>query len=374
MKILKINAKNVFMEVTKTLKKGGLVIFPSDTVYGALVDATNNDAVKKLIAFKNRPPGKAISVFVRDFRMLEEYVCLNHKQKSVLQQILPGCFTIILKSKHKTSKLLEAENGSLGIRIPNYQPVNNLLNLFGKPVTATSANLAGQSPCYSIKSLLNSLSKTKEKLIDLVVDAGELPRNKPSTIIDLGKDKVEIIRQGDIGFNREEIYVSNSPEQTKQLAKKIYKNIKYPQDKPLVFIIKGELGVGKTVFVKGLGELFGIKNIISPSYVIYYEYKLKDKIFDEFVHLDLYNIDSNEELDYLNLQSYLAGKNLLIFEWGEKAGRIFDLIKSKAHVVFVQINYKNLTKRRLVVNTNYTQEISSDNDSGQACLPAGRPE
>ena len=92
-------------ESIKVLQSGGLVIFPSDTVYGALVDSTNKKAVTKLIGFKNRPLGKPISIFVSDAKMLEEYVIAG-KNSSLLSKLLPGPFTVILDSKHKTEALL----------------------------------------------------------------------------------------------------------------------------------------------------------------------------------------------------------------------------------------------------------------------------
>jgi L-threonylcarbamoyladenylate synthase len=346
----KINIEKIINQTTEILKKGGLVIFPSDTVYGALVDSTNEKAVKKLIAFKNRPPGKAISIFMNNFKMVEDYVVLEKEQKEILAQILPGCYTVILNSKHKTSKFLESESGSLGIRIPKYEPVLDLVRLYGKPITATSANLAGKSPCYSIKSLLNQLPKSKQEMIDFIADFGTLPRNKPSTVIDLTKEEVKILRQGDMSFKKSLRYFSNSPEETREIAKIIFNKIKINLEKPLVVIIEGELGVGKTVFVKGLGNLFGLEKIISPSYVIFYEYKLKGKVFNYFFHFDLYNINSEGEFDYLNIRKYFIKKNLLIFEWGEKTGKINNLITEKADVIYVKMKYINEKEREILVS------------------------
>ena len=141
--------KTKLHEALKVLKNGGLVIVPSDTVYGVAVDATNENAVKKLIEFKSRPPGKAISVFCGSIDRLMEYVDVSASQKNVIKELLPGSYTLVLASKHKVSSLLEAENGTLGVRVPQSDFVNELVNAFGRPITATSANRAGQSPHYS---------------------------------------------------------------------------------------------------------------------------------------------------------------------------------------------------------------------------------
>ena len=143
MKIVKLT-EGVVITALEVLKNGGLIIAPSDTVYGLLVDATNEKAVEKLIQFKDRPAGKAISVFVNNFPMMKTYIHMGPKEESILKELLPGPFTVILKSKRKTSRLLESENGTLGVRIPNYPFINRLLQEYKKPVTATSANLAGR--------------------------------------------------------------------------------------------------------------------------------------------------------------------------------------------------------------------------------------
>jgi L-threonylcarbamoyladenylate synthase len=238
------------------LKQGGLVIFPSDTVYGLLVDATNEEAVKKLIAFKNRPPGKAISVFVTE-RFLNEHVTVNDSQQKLLEKLLPGPFTVILDSQHNVSKLLESEKGTLGIRIPDYELVQELVKAFGKPITATSANLGGRPPHYAVETLLKELPESKKQLIDLFVDAGKLPRNKPSTIVDLTTPQLKILRQGDVLLKDQQTFITDTPIQTRKTAQYILKKaLESHKDKPIVFILEGDLGSGKTVFVKGLAEYF----------------------------------------------------------------------------------------------------------------------
>ncbi|MCX6730473.1 MAG: Sua5/YciO/YrdC/YwlC family protein, partial [Candidatus Roizmanbacteria bacterium] len=94
------------------LQSGGLLVAPSDTVYGLVCDATNEEAVKKLIAVKNRPWGKPISVFTDGFEMMSSLVELG-SHKALLQTLLPGPFTIILPSKHKVCSLLESERKTL---------------------------------------------------------------------------------------------------------------------------------------------------------------------------------------------------------------------------------------------------------------------
>jgi L-threonylcarbamoyladenylate synthase len=345
MDILKITNNNtdlhrIIQRVITTLCSDGLVVFPSDTVYGLLCEATNELAVKKLIEFKNRPPGKPISVFVSSFKSLKDQVEVNDKQEKILRELLPGPFTIILSSKHKVNYLLESEKGTLGIRLPKYQLITDLVQQSGSPLTATSANLSGTSPHYAIETLLKELPKKKQRLIDLIIDAGTLPRHKPSTILDLTESNIKTLRQGDAVMGNTQTFFSKTEDETKAIAQSMIKRIH--SEKPIVIILEGELGAGKTVFVKGVGEYFGIKNIISPTFVIYYEY-------DNFYHFDLYGIEDREEFCHLGIEKLLIPGNILCFEWGEKAGEIIDILKEKAEVVYVNIKYRGEKEREIKI-------------------------
>ncbi len=362
MKTVRINKEkyqDVISQIVKILREGGLVIFPTDTVYGLLCDAQNGEAVKKLIAFKNRPAGKPISVFC-NLKMLKDLVKVNEDQLKAIKQIIPGPYTIVLPSKHQVNKFLESETGTLGIRVPMYRYIEVLVKQFGKPITATSANLAGRSPHYSIESLFNQVSEKQKHLIDLIIDAGILPKNKPSTVVDLSQSDVKILRQGDKDFSKNsKTYLSKTFKETKNVANKIFQDVETRhalslRKKPLIFIIEGEMGVGKTVFVKGIGEQLGIKNIISPTYVIYYEYdktisNIKDQI-SKLIHVDLYNLENKDEFKHLGLEKFLIPGNILCFEWGEKAGEIIELLKSKGEIVYVKMRYINEKEREIIIN------------------------
>ncbi|QQS43827.1 threonylcarbamoyl-AMP synthase [Candidatus Roizmanbacteria bacterium] len=343
----------VINETVKTLKNGGLIVFPSDTVYGLLVDSTQERAVDKLIAFKNRPPGKAISVFVRDMEMIEKYSTLSEKQQSLLETILPGPFTVVLPSKHILVPALESETGTLGIRIPDFAPVNELIEKYRSPVTATSANLGGSNPHYSIESFLHQLPKKKEELIDLIVDAGKLPRNKPSTVVDLTGDETKTLREGEILFDKKDLYLSKSPEQTQKIGEFIIdKTMKKASGKPVVIILKGDLGTGKTEMSRGIARFLGIEKVVSPTFVVYYEYDIPEgnKLkYERFVHADLYNITDPQEFENLSLEDYVDKPSIMVVEWGEKLGKLYETFKQKAQVIFVEIRHKSETEREIEI-------------------------
>lgn len=187
-----------YKKALNVLSNGGLVIFPTETSYGIGADATNEEAVKKLIIYKNRPEGKAISIAVSDIEMAEKYVELNNTAKNIYKSFLPGPVTVISKSKGKVSSLIEAENKTLGVRIPNYSLILKLINEFGKPITATSANLSGGKTPYKIEDILLNIGQNKKDLIDLIIDAGDLPKNPPSVVIDTTGEELVEIRKGRI--------------------------------------------------------------------------------------------------------------------------------------------------------------------------------
>ena len=275
-----------------------------------------------------------------------KYVLMNENQKAIMTRIGSGAFTFVLPALGKVDKRLESEKKTLGVRIPDFPLIKDVVNELDFPITATSANVAGASHHYSIESLLNSLRKKKQGEIDLIVDFGKLPRVKPSTVVDLTEEDVSVLRVGEESVS--ETFLSNSEEDTKKIAVCIFKKIvKKAKSKSIVFILHGELGAGKTAFVKGIGETLGIKNIVSPTYVICYEYKIDHPHIKHFHHCDFFNVAENEELSYIGIEEMLSEKSLLLIEWGEKSGPIYKLLKKDSVVVLIKIKYVTETRRQI---------------------------
>jgi L-threonylcarbamoyladenylate synthase len=357
--------KGGLKEVVDVLKDGGLVVFPSDTVYILAVDPTNGMAVEKLLAFKNRWTGKAISIAVLDKKMAKEYVELNENGENIYTNLLPGPFTIVSKGKAKVVKEIEAENGTLGIRIPDNKYILDLIKLFGKPITATSANLSRRTPNYSIASFLKTLSNKKKEMIDLIVDAGKLPKNKPSTVIDATESELKILRRGDLITGGSQTLISKSEKETEKIAefllKKFIDEVETPymaslQKKPLIFALTGDLGCGKTVFSRKIGHLLGIKEkITSPTFVIYNEYSISPnpsltrggQNINKFLHFDLYRINTDYELEEIKFFE-LFKKNIACIEWPENMGKKnFERLKKENKVVTIQFKYLDEKTREI---------------------------
>lgn len=336
------------------IRNGGLVVYPSDTVYILAVDPTNKSAVKKLLSFKNRWVGKAISVAVLDKEMALKYVKLSQNAENIYANLLPGPFTIVSEGKHKVAKGIEAENGTLGIRIPDNKYILDLVKSLGLPVTATSANLSGRTPNYSVESFLRPLSKKKIAMIDLIVDAGKLPKNKPSTVIDATNPEIKILRRGDLITGNSQTLISKSEKETGKIAgfllkKALDKNI----DKPIVFGLSGELGCGKTVFSGSVGKMLGIKDkITSPTFVIYNEYKLNGEVWKKFLHFDLYRLGNKyefEEIKFLDTFGPPEGGSIIAcIEWPENMGEeYFKKLKKRVNYIAVNFSYVDTNTREI---------------------------
>ncbi len=349
MKIVDINDnyENVIKETAQTILAGRLVIFPSDTVYILAVDPTNKSAVEKLLGFKNRWTGKAISVAVTDKKMAEKYVELSESAQNIYKNLLPGPFTIVSKGKHQVAKGIEAENGTLGIRIPDNKYIHDLVMAVNRPVTATSANLSGRTPNYSVASFLRPLSKKKKDMIDLIVDGGKLPNNKPSTVVDATEPELKILRRGDLITGSSQTLVSKSEKETEKVAEFLLKKaIEKNSGKPIVFSLSGDLGCGKTVFSRRLGHLLGVKEkITSPTFVIYNEYQTDDK---KFLHFDLYRITADFELQEIKFFELFTNNSIACIEWPENMGKEnFLELQKVAKVISINFEYLNPTTREI---------------------------
>jgi len=340
----------------KVIKSGGLVVFPSDTVYILAVDPTNQEATNKLLAFKNRWAGKAISVAVLDQNMAEEFVVLNDNSKSIYSNLLPGPFTVVSEGKHKVAKGIEAENGTLGIRIPDNKWIMDLVRAVGRPVTATSANLSGRTPHYSLPSFKRTLSKKKTEMIDLFVDGGKLSRNKPSTVIDATEPEIKILRRGDLITSTSETLISKSEKETEKIAefmlKKIIESKKNGGEKAIVFGLSGDLGCGKTVFSRRIGHVLGVKEkITSPTFVIYNEYQLSEKNkIKKFVHFDLYRLGNKYEFEEIEFLKQFSENTVACVEWVENMGNEYmDKLKKISHYIPVNFRYIDQETREIKI-------------------------
>jgi L-threonylcarbamoyladenylate synthase len=198
MKILKVSPRNfqeAIKEAIKSIKRGKVIVCPTDTVYGLVCDATNKKAVEKIFKIKKRPKRKPLPIFVKDIKMAKRLAEIDKNQEKFLKKVWPGKVTVVLKlrMKKKKIKIYGIDRKTIALRIPNYKFLNNLLKKLNLPLAETSVNISGQSPLIKIKRIINHF-KNKKLQPDLIVDGGNLPKSKPSIVIDLGEFPPEILR------------------------------------------------------------------------------------------------------------------------------------------------------------------------------------
>ena len=178
--------EKLIKKAARIIKKGGLVAFPTETVYGLGADYFNNTAVKKLYRVKNRPSDKPLTLHISDVSMLEEFIGeLPELARRLIKKFWPGPLTLILMSK---------DGRKLGFRMPKNEIASKLISECGTPIVAPSANLSGEkSPIEA-----GDISKRLGRRINMILDGGKTQLGVESTIIDTTVFPYRILREGAI--------------------------------------------------------------------------------------------------------------------------------------------------------------------------------
>ena len=176
------------------LRKGGLVVFPTDTVYGLAALARDAKAVARLYAAKQRPPHMPIPVMVAD---PEAVLAIAHPAPGfweLADLFWPGPLTIILPKTDALPPIVTAGGDTVALRIPDHPLALALLRTVGEPLAVTSANLSGQAPARTAHEARMQL----DGRIEALVEGGDAPGGEPSTIVDLTHTPFRILRRGPI--------------------------------------------------------------------------------------------------------------------------------------------------------------------------------
>jgi L-threonylcarbamoyladenylate synthase len=307
------NLEEIIQKATTVLKAGGLVVYPTETLYGAGVDACNAPAVTKLLQLKKRPAGKAISVLVADSQKAAEIVEVNPEAEQIFQTLLPGPITVVCKDKGVVDNRLASEWKTLGIRISSHPVAAALANACVQAITATSANSAAAPRPYSVQRMLDYLTPAQKELIDLVIDVGELPKREPSTVIDTTSPVQTVVRAGSAVEQLAPPFISGSESATKEYADALLASFKHViGEKTLVFALEGEMGMGKTRFAQGLGVALGVNRpVTSPSFTLIKEYRGETT---RFIHIDLWRTSEVTPAE-IGMDEYLTPDTVLAIEW-----------------------------------------------------------
>lgn len=350
MQIISITDPQAISYAITAIKRGDLIIYPTETCYGLGVDATNSAAVAQLLTYKG-DRHRQVSIAVSSRQMAEQYVELNLMSRNLYQHFLPGPLTVISASRHAVDSRLESYSGTLGVRYPQHDFALQLIGAFGSPITATSANTSGKKEPYSITDWQKYTTSAKQAMVALFLDAGTLSERPTSTVVDTTLNDPLILRQGEIFLPNlpRQTFASSSPEATQKLATDLtnqYLNLakKYP----LIFALQGDLGAGKTQFSKGIAAALGISYTInSPTYTLLHEYPFNtDKYSGTFYHVDTWRLSDMAELEStLHLSHLLMPGNILSLEWAGKAKDTLKQYQDSCVIIFVEIKEIDATTR-----------------------------
>ncbi len=167
------------------IRRGGIVAYPTETVYGIGANIFSEDALKKVFSVKGRQKDKPISVAVSSFKMMDKLVHIGTKEELFIGKFLPGPVTVLLKKRKVVPDILTSGRDLLGIRFPDHRTAIRLIELAGVPITSTSANISGKAPPHRVEEIKID--------VDYILDGGECYA-QPSTVVDLVNRK--IMRKG----------------------------------------------------------------------------------------------------------------------------------------------------------------------------------
>lgn len=182
-------------QVVEVLKKGGIIIYPTDTVYGMGCDITNQKAIEKICRLRGIKPEKANFSFIcSDLRHISDFIKpIDTATFRVLKKALPGPFTFILNANNNVPKLLSSNKKTVGIRVPNNDIAREIVRQLGNPILSTSIRDDDEVVEYSTDPEL--IHEKYEESVDMVVDGG-YGDNEASTVVDCTSGEFEIIREG----------------------------------------------------------------------------------------------------------------------------------------------------------------------------------
>lgn len=194
MKIYSSINDSILNEINDVLDKDGLIIFPTDTVYGIACNAFSEIAIKKLFLAKNRSFDKPIGVLTDSNEKINMIVKnINKKEKELIDKYLPGNLTIIFDKKDIVSDLLTANKSTIGVRIPDNEIALEILRSYKHPLATTSVNLAGKKEGTEVNDFIDEF---KDK-VDIIIDGGKTSEI-PSTIVRVENNEINILREGSL--------------------------------------------------------------------------------------------------------------------------------------------------------------------------------
>ena len=191
-------APDAIATAVDALRDGGIVAYPTDTLYGLAVDPRRDAAVKRLFDVKERDRAAAIALIAADVSQAQEAGTFGASELALARAFWPGPLTIVVPASTQLSRWLGAELGTVGVRVPAHAVARAIASAFGWCITATSANVSGRPGAMTADEAAAAL----DGRIDAIVDAGPAPGGAPSTIVELVEGRPVLRRAGAIAWDR----------------------------------------------------------------------------------------------------------------------------------------------------------------------------
>lgn len=190
MQTKKQTMQKIVSEAVKELKHGRAIVFPTETSYAIGADATSKKAVKKIVAIKQQPKAKEISVIASSLNQIKKYSKITKETKKLAEKFFPRPLTLVVPKKKNSLNWLGKK--TLAFRISSNRIAFEICRKLGRPITATSANIHGSPAIYSGKKAIREFAGK----VSLIIDAGRLKKKKASTLFDVQNKTV--LREGEI--------------------------------------------------------------------------------------------------------------------------------------------------------------------------------
>lgn len=198
-KVVSAESESSVTRAAQTVLNGGVIVYPTETVYGLGANALDPKAVDRVYNIKSRPKSNPILLLIPGLDAMDELVLgVPEVGAALMKRFWPGPLTIVFKASPIISPVLTAGSGKIGLRLSSDEFCLQLLEICKIPITSTSANLSGDPSPNSV----SVISRKVLNSVDLIVDAGELASQVPSTVVEVTGGKVELLREGAIEFKR----------------------------------------------------------------------------------------------------------------------------------------------------------------------------
>ena len=190
--------RSTISEVAAIIKRGGVVAFPTDTLYGLAGDPRRDDALERLFVAKGREAGAAIPLIAADLAQAQEFGTFGDRALRLARAFWPGPLTIVVPASPAIARRALGGGNTVGIRVPAHEVATALCRAADTCLTATSANLSGNAAPASAQEIDPQLASQ----LDAVLDAGPAPGGPPSTIVAVVSERPQLVRDGAIAWNR----------------------------------------------------------------------------------------------------------------------------------------------------------------------------